>query len=93
MILETQDRVPHRGPCMEPASPSACVSAQNLGLDEKTFWARAEVCGGQGWAEQMESGGGLPAKAQILFCCLDIHCMDSEEPFNFLKPECINLDL
>ena len=26
-ILETRDRVPHRGPCMEPASPSACVSA------------------------------------------------------------------
>ena len=27
MILETQDWVPHRAPCMEPASPSACVSA------------------------------------------------------------------
>ena len=27
VILETQDRVPHRAPCMEPASPSACVSA------------------------------------------------------------------
>ena len=27
MILETQDRVPRRAPCMEPASPSACVSA------------------------------------------------------------------
>ena len=26
VILETQDRVPHRAPCMEPASPSACVS-------------------------------------------------------------------
>ena len=26
-ILETQDRVPHRGPCMEPASPFFCVSA------------------------------------------------------------------
>ena len=26
MILETQDRVPHRAPCMEPASPPACVS-------------------------------------------------------------------
>ena len=23
MILETRDRVPHRAPCMEPASPSA----------------------------------------------------------------------
>ena len=27
LILETQDQVPHRAPCMEPASPSACVSA------------------------------------------------------------------
>ncbi|CAD7681054.1 unnamed protein product [Nyctereutes procyonoides] len=27
LILETRDRVPHRAPCMEPASPSACVSA------------------------------------------------------------------
>ena len=27
VILETQDWVPHRAPCMEPASPSACVSA------------------------------------------------------------------
>ena len=27
MILETQDRIPHQAPCMEPASPSACVSA------------------------------------------------------------------
>ena len=27
MILETRDRVPRRGPWMEPASPSACVSA------------------------------------------------------------------
>ena len=25
--LETRDRVPHPAPCMEPASPSACVSA------------------------------------------------------------------
>ena len=27
LILETRDRVPRRGPCMEPASSSACVSA------------------------------------------------------------------
>ena len=27
MILESQDQVPHRAPCMEPASPSPCVSA------------------------------------------------------------------
>ena len=27
VILETQDRVPHRVPCREPASPSACASA------------------------------------------------------------------
>ena len=27
VILETRDRVPHQAPCMEPASPSACVSA------------------------------------------------------------------
>ena len=27
LILETQDRVPRWAPCMEPASPSACVSA------------------------------------------------------------------
>ena len=27
VILETLDRVPHGAPCMEPASPSACVSA------------------------------------------------------------------
>ena len=26
VILETRDRVPHRAPCVEPASPSACVS-------------------------------------------------------------------
>ena len=26
VILESQDPVPHRAPCMEPASPSACVS-------------------------------------------------------------------
>ena len=27
VTLGSRDRVPHRGPCMEPASPSACVSA------------------------------------------------------------------
>ena len=27
VILETWDRVPRRAPCMEPASPSACVSS------------------------------------------------------------------
>ena len=27
MTLETQDRIPRWVPCMEPASPSACVSA------------------------------------------------------------------
>ena len=27
VILETWDRVPRQAPCMEPASPSACVSA------------------------------------------------------------------
>ena len=27
MILESRDGVPYRAPCMEPASPSACVSA------------------------------------------------------------------
>ena len=27
VILESQDGVPHRAPCMEPDSPSACVSA------------------------------------------------------------------
>ena len=27
VILETQDQVPRQAPCMEPASPSACVSA------------------------------------------------------------------
>ena len=27
VILETRDRVPRQAPCMEPASPSACVSA------------------------------------------------------------------
>ena len=26
-ILETRDRIPRQAPCMEPASPSACVSA------------------------------------------------------------------
>ena len=35
VILETWDRVPHRAPCMEPASPSACVSASlSLSLNE-----------------------------------------------------------
>ena len=27
MILKSLDRVPRRAPCMEPASPSACISA------------------------------------------------------------------
>ena len=27
IILESWDRVPHQAPCMEDASPSACVSA------------------------------------------------------------------
>ena len=27
VILETRDWVPHQAPCVEPASPSACVSA------------------------------------------------------------------
>ena len=27
VILETRDRVPRQAPCVEPASPSACVSA------------------------------------------------------------------
>ena len=27
VILESQDRIPHRAPCMEPASPSAYVPA------------------------------------------------------------------
>ena len=27
VILETRDQIPGRAPCMEPASPSACVSA------------------------------------------------------------------
>ena len=27
LILGSRDRVPHRAPCMRPASPSACVSA------------------------------------------------------------------
>ena len=27
VILESWDRVQHRAPCMEPASPSACVFA------------------------------------------------------------------
>ena len=27
LILETRDRVPYQAPCMEPASPSACVFA------------------------------------------------------------------
>ena len=26
-ILETRDQIPHRAPCLEPASPSAYVSA------------------------------------------------------------------
>ena len=34
-ILETQDRVPHRAPCMEPASPSACVSASLSLMNKK----------------------------------------------------------
>ena len=27
VILETRDQVPGRAPCIEPASPSVCVSA------------------------------------------------------------------
>ena len=27
VILETRDRVPRQAPCMEPVSPSACISA------------------------------------------------------------------
>ena len=34
VILETGDRVPHRASCMEPASPSTCVSASLLALSE-----------------------------------------------------------
>ena len=30
MILETLDQVSHQAPCMEPASPSACVSASHF---------------------------------------------------------------
>ena len=30
LVLETRDRVPHGAPCMEPASPSACVFAGPL---------------------------------------------------------------
>ena len=30
VILETRDRVPHGAPCVEPASPSACVFAGPL---------------------------------------------------------------
>ena len=26
VILESRDQVPHQAPCMEPASPSACIS-------------------------------------------------------------------
>ena len=32
MILETQDRVPHSAPCMEPASPSAWEKKLSLSL-------------------------------------------------------------
>ena len=32
MIPESWDRFPHGDPCMEPASPSACVSALSLSL-------------------------------------------------------------
>ena len=32
VILNTRDRVPHRASCMEPASPSACVSASLFAL-------------------------------------------------------------
>ena len=32
VILESRDRAPHRAPGMEPASPSACVSASSLSL-------------------------------------------------------------
>ena len=40
LILETWDRVPRRAPCMEPASPSACVSASlSLSLSKiKSFF-------------------------------------------------------
>ena len=30
VILESQDQVSHRAPCMEPASPSACVSHEKI---------------------------------------------------------------
>ena len=29
VILESRDQVPYQAPCMEPASPSACVSASH----------------------------------------------------------------
>ena len=32
VILESQDRVPHRAPCREPASPSACVLPLSVSL-------------------------------------------------------------
>ena len=34
VILETQDRVPHQASFMEPASPSACVSASLFAISE-----------------------------------------------------------
>ena len=42
MILESQDRVPCQAPCMEPASPSACVSAFHAYPCYNLFTARSQ---------------------------------------------------
>ena len=43
MILESQDEVPHRVPCKEPASPSACVSSSlSVSLMNKYFFLKKE---------------------------------------------------
>ena len=38
VMLETRDRVPRQAPCVEPASPSACVSASLSPLCVISYW-------------------------------------------------------
>ena len=43
VILETWDRVPRQAPCMEPASPSACVSV-SVSLSHLSLYLCVCVC-------------------------------------------------
>ena len=55
VILDSQDRVPHRAPCMKPASPSACVSA-SLSQINKILKYIYTIHWMPGWFSQKSTG-------------------------------------